>query len=846
MNPTPRPDLARGVARAGVLLGIVLAVWPAHALRLGSASALSAVGEPLRLEIQVAGLSEAQAAAVKVDLAPASAFRAAAMDYPDVLEGAEVVLAQGGDGRPVLRVSSSRPARQPYLDLIVQARWPSGRLERQYTVLLEARASDPEGQRLAALADSVAPGAVPVPARSQPAPSVAAPGASGVPQVVAPVAAPGAPQAVRTDATAAPTASRRVAAARYTVRSGDTLLGIARRMRPRGMSVEQTLESLRRANPEAFIGADINRLRAGAVLMLPSAAPEDASPAASAAPAASATAAEPPLQSARGNPIPAGPRPAPDLPDRPPLAAMSRVATPSSAQTPPQAPVEPPVPRPVQSPAATPEQALPAPSRTADAEALANAVPQMSAGVQRIDHDPAVFKPDPTYTGEGYDPERQIDIYGGKRDVPEPRPLLERGRPLYREGPLPPSSQALGALNPVNPSLLVYGDWRAAFASSGDGRRQTDQLATRINLEVDWSLTATERVHATFRPLDRDGRFTRHAFSGPVPRREFLLDGQVDALFIEGDAGQIAAGLTGRYSLFDLPFSLGLMPMHLHSGVWMDDAIAGLALAQAGRHSQVLGISNLDVTMFAGLDRVSSPALRDPAGGLTDRDTWLLGTAVFLDANDGYWEIGLGHIRGRREMRGMGYSGAAVSFTRRYGAWLSNSVRLVGAFGQDPAAGRARTADGFVLLVENSLITSRPLTLVPYFNAFAGFGRPQSLARDPGAGGLLRNTGILFESDGLTGFPTLDDTAHDTWGGAIGVQYLFDLDRQIVVEIAGLDLRKRVADPTRAVAGAQYGAGLRYQQPLSRSLLFRADAIAAWRENAERLLGVRSELRLKF
>ena len=840
MTEISRPDLARGAARAGVLLGIVLAVWPAHALRLGPASALSAVGEPLRLEIQVAGLSEAQAAAVKVDLAPASAFRAAAMDYPEVLEGAEVVLARGQDGRPVLRVSSSRSARQPYLDLIVQARWPSGRLERQYTVLLEARASDPEGQRIAALADSVAPGRVPVPARIQPAPSVAAPGA---PQAVAPVATPGSPRAVPTGATTTPAVSHSVVVERYTVRPGDTLLGIARRMRPRGMSTEQTLETLRRANPDAFIGADINRLRAGAVLVLPSAAPEGASPA---APAASATAAEPPLQSARGDPIPAGPRSAPDLPDRLPQAAMSRAATPSSAQTPPQAPVESPVPVPVQSSAATPERALPAPLRTADAEALSNAVPQMSAGAQRVDHDPAVFKPDPDYTGAGYDPERQIDIYGGKRDVPEPRPLIERGRPLYREGPLPPSSQALGALNPVNPSLLVYGDWRAAFASSGDGRRQTDQLATRINLEVDWSLTATERVHATFRPLDRDGRFTRHAFSGPAPRREFLLDGQVDALFIEGDAGQIAAGLTGRYSLFDLPFSLGLMPMHLHSGVWMDDAIAGLALAQAGRHSQALGISNLDVTMFAGLDRVSSPALRDSAGALTDRDTWLLGTAVFLDANDGYWEIGLGHIRGQGEMRGMGYSGAAVSFTRRYGNWLSNSVRLIGAFGQDRAAARPRTADGFVVLVENSLITSRPLTLVPYFNAFAGFGRPQSLARDPGAGGLLRNTGILFESDGLTGFPTLDDAAHDTWGGAIGVQYLFDLDRQIVVEIAGLDLRKRVADPTRAIVGAQYGAGLRYQQPLSRSLLFRADAIAAWRENAERLLGVRSELRLKF
>ena len=58
--------------------------------------------------------------------------------------------------------------------------------------------------------------------------------------------------------------------------------------------------------------------------------------------------------------------------------------------------------------------------------------------------------------------------------------------------------------------------------------------------------------------------------------------------------------------------------------------------------------------------------------------------------------------------------------------------------------------------------------MIPYFNLWSGFDDPQSVARAGGAGGVLRNTGILFESDNLTGYPTLDATGNDTlarrWG----------------------------------------------------------------------------------
>jgi len=482
-----------------------------------------------------------------------------------------------------------------------------------------------------------------------------------------------------------------------------------------------------------------------------------------------------------------------------------------------------------------------APARAAEEE------PAMSPGVERVPHDPGVFKPDPSYGTGAYDAERQVDIYGGKREVKTPRPLIEIGRPLYREGPLPPSYHFLGAKNPASPSLVVYGDWRAAMAFNDTGSKEVGQVATRLNLEADLAITSTERFHALFRPFDRNGKFTRYEFAGDDRRRgEATLDGNVDAFFFEGDLGNIASGAFGTYSTVDIPFAAGLMPLVFHNGVWTDDAITGVAFGQAGRNSRTLGISNMDVSVFAGFNKVSSPALRNALGDFADKDARIMGAALFVDANEGHWEFGIGRVDGRRELAEQGYDSAAISFTRRYGGWLSNSVRVVGAFGQDRERNRQQSADGFAVLLENSLISHKPLTLVPYFNLFAGFDRPQSLARDPGAGGILKNTGILFETDGLTNFPKLDDSAHNTYGGALGIQYLFELDQQIVVEIAGLDVREGAFEAGRAARGPQYGAGIRYQLPLTNALIFRADAIAARRDRDNDLLGIRSELRIKF
>ena len=473
--------------------------------------------------------------------------------------------------------------------------------------------------------------------------------------------------------------------------------------------------------------------------------------------------------------------------------------------------------------------------------------PATSPGVQKAPHDSGVFRPDPSYQDKPYDAEQQILIYGGKRKVDEPRPLLELGRPLYLEGPLPGGYNIVGRKNLVNPSLQVYGDWRTAVAYNDNGNIENGQIATRLNLDVDLALTSTERIHGFFRPFDQNGQFSRYEFAGDDRLRgSASFDLNAETLFFEGDIGNIIAGLTDEYQSFDLPVSAGLMPLIFQNGVWVEDAITGGAFALPAMNSKTLGISNMDISFFAGFDKVSTPAIRDDRNAFADHSVNVYGVAAFIEANLGYWEAGLARVDGEDGFDELSYNSATVAFTRRYGGWLSNSVRGIWTFGQDRDNNRQQTADGTILLIENSLITSKPLTLVPYFNVFAGFDRPQSLLRDAGAGGVLKNTGILFETDGLTGFPKLDDTGQNTYGGAIGIQYLFNLDQQIVVEAATVQLIGDDVEVGRPAPGEQYGIGFRYQLPLTKALIFRADAIYGWRDEVDDLAGVRGELRLKF
>jgi len=88
--------------------------------------------------------------------------------------------------------------------------------------------------------------------------------------------------------------------------------------------------------------------------------------------------------------------------------------------------------------------------------------------------------------------------------------------------------------------------------------------------------------------------------------------------------------------------------------------------------------------------------------------------------------------------------------------------------------------------------------------------------------------------------------ANDTAGGAIGLEYLFNLNQQIIVEAALVKILEGVGKPGRNAFGDQYGFAARYQLPLTKTILLRLDAMIGFREQQRNLWGARSELRWKF
>lgn len=442
-----------------------------------------------------------------------------------------------------------------------------------------------------------------------------------------------------------------------------------------------------------------------------------------------------------------------------------------------------------------------------------------------------------------YDAQAQLDIYGAKHMNKTANPPIQEGVRIYDRGAFEPPPTLFGAKNPMGFHFYAFGDLRFGAADNDNGipaaNGKTDQsrIATRLNLDLDLAFTATERIHAFFRPFDQqNGGFTRYEISGGVSDKfvqEF--NSKVGTLFFEGDLGNMLAGIRGRPSSFDIPIAVGLVPVTTQNGIWIEDAFRGGAIAVTAKNSKALDISNFDVLFFTGLDQVTTDATTGHGGAK------LYALAGFADLLKGYAEAGYGYVDA--DDKDLSYHNLTAAFTTRpAGGYVSTSLRLIGNFGQKAAV---KTANGLLVLVESSLISPKPLVLVPYLNLFAGFDKPQSLARAADAGGVLRNTGINFQTDGLTGYPTLDARGHDTYGGALGVEYLFNLERQVVLEATAVERMNNNA-VVSGLPGSEYALGATYQQPISNAWIFRVDAMRGWRQGQRDIFGARAELRLKF
>ncbi|WP_442506410.1 hypothetical protein SH528x_005253 [Novipirellula sp. SH528] len=448
------------------------------------------------------------------------------------------------------------------------------------------------------------------------------------------------------------------------------------------------------------------------------------------------------------------------------------------------------------------------------------------------------FSPTPIpNTSMYHDGQREQWPYDAKSDVPTQYPLVQWGRQWYGDGITPEGIDWFGPTNLVRPKFYVYGDYRTGIAAGRNAAGRTDNLASRLNLDLDLQLTDTDRFHAFVGPLDKNNQFTRWEKVGDDIKYRSEFDLTPVTGFYEGDLGVLMGASQSRTSPFELPFTIGLVPLLFQNGIWMEDAVTGAAFALPSGHSRLLNWSNFDATFFAVVDQINSAAF-----GSDEHAAQAFGTAWFIEAYGGYIETGYAYVRDRNQSE-RSYHNMTASFTRRYFDRISNSIRVIVNSGQDLPKDE-RTADGALLLVENSWITANPLTFVPYANFFYGWDRPQSVARAAGSGGILRNTGINFESDGLNGFATLDPTAADTAGGAVGVDLIADdLGHQWLLELAYVTPH---GNGNPAVPADQFAAGTRYQVPLTNATLLRFDVMYGWRGELQDVYGTRMEYRWKF
>lgn len=272
------------IAAAAAMMAIIGTMTPASALSLGRLSVQSALGETLKADIDVTSLTPDEAANLRVKVAPPDAYRIAGVDYNPVLPSTSVTLQRRADGTPFLRITSDRPVQEPFVDVILELSWSSGRLLREYTLLFDP----PSTAKVPAPTTPAAIAAAPAPARASRAEPAQAPATAAADAASRAEARRAAAASAAADA-ASKAAARRAAApaptpspapssdsaqtaegSQYTVRPGDTLSGIATKLQVSGVSLDQMLVGLYQGNSQAFAGNNMNRLRAGAVLNVPS------------------------------------------------------------------------------------------------------------------------------------------------------------------------------------------------------------------------------------------------------------------------------------------------------------------------------------------------------------------------------------------------------------------------------------------------------------------------------------------------------------------------------------------------------------------------------------------------
>ncbi len=243
---------------ATVALGCITS--PAYGLGLGELELNSALNQQFSAEIELTNVRGLQVDEILPNLASQEDFDRVGVERNYLLTDLRFKVAANDSGNLVILVTSNKPIIEPFLNFIVEVLWPTGRILREYTVLLDPPVFGEGGVEEVRPSQASAPAPTPAPRATQretrPTPRP-----------------PSRPTAAPQQTAIENNTDRRgqVSGDEYGMTGqGDTLWNIALRVRPNDtVSVQQTMLALQRANPEAFINNNINLLKAGYVLRIP-------------------------------------------------------------------------------------------------------------------------------------------------------------------------------------------------------------------------------------------------------------------------------------------------------------------------------------------------------------------------------------------------------------------------------------------------------------------------------------------------------------------------------------------------------------------------------------------------
>lgn len=237
--------------RVSLLVIVLMLPWAAiQAAGLGKLTLNSALGQPLAAEIEIVTTSSDDVASLKASVATREAFAQAGINYESVLSAVKASVELRSNGNPYIKLTSPQAVNDPFLMILMELSWSSGRILREYTVLLD-----------------------PVEANTQ---NVAAASTNSTPAIVTTrLDEERTPGTEKDNQTANSSPKRKNNASGQTkksygpVKRGDTLSSIARQVLPAGVDLNQMLVALYHANRDAFIADNMNLLKAGTVLKIP-------------------------------------------------------------------------------------------------------------------------------------------------------------------------------------------------------------------------------------------------------------------------------------------------------------------------------------------------------------------------------------------------------------------------------------------------------------------------------------------------------------------------------------------------------------------------------------------------